>query len=150
MSPNQDPTTGRFVKGNTAARGQQPRLRRVMGKEASDDDMREIVRTAIKQAKKGDNRARTFLASYLIGKPRVAKRHGPRLDLGELRTATQCGQAAAEVARAAAAGEIDVDTARDLAALVSLASDTQRLGAIEEELEQLRAALAGKTVTGWN
>lgn len=64
---------GRFVKGHSGnPRGRpidQYKYLRKMGAAVSAREWREIIRKAVEQAKRGDPRAREWLAHYLMGKP---------------------------------------------------------------------------------
>jgi len=67
--------TGRFVKGTSGnPNGRKPKDREVRYYEitmsaCTYDEWKDIIKTAVKQAKRGDAQARKFLADYLIGPP---------------------------------------------------------------------------------
>jgi len=65
---------GRFAKGNSGGPGRPSKKReeRFYGitlRACTFKDWREIVKTAVRQAKTGDTMARKFLADYIIGPP---------------------------------------------------------------------------------
>ncbi|MEL7626970.1 MAG: DUF5681 domain-containing protein [Anaerolineaceae bacterium] len=66
---------GRFVKGHSGnPTGRAPRVReerfyQITLSTVTFDDWKEIVTKAVAQAKSGDDKARKFLADYLIGPP---------------------------------------------------------------------------------
>ena len=66
---------GKFVKGSSGnPRGRLPKEREekyyeIMAGEATPDRWREIIRTAIRQAERGDAQARKWLSDYLMGPP---------------------------------------------------------------------------------
>ncbi len=71
---DQDPTTGKFVKGNKASPGRPPKEREaryydVLMSTVTFEDWKEIVLKAKDQAKRGDAVARKWLADYLVGAP---------------------------------------------------------------------------------
>lgn len=68
---------GTFAKGNPGGPGRPPRATeseymRILMDACPPDVFREIVERAIADAKAGDATARTWLASYLVGKPSAA------------------------------------------------------------------------------
>ena len=75
-SGGRDRTNGRFTSGNGFGRGnpfsaRQARLRTALLEAVSDDDLKAIVQTLIKQAKYGDAASTRLLFEYAIGKPQV-------------------------------------------------------------------------------
>jgi hypothetical protein len=69
-----DPKTGRFLPGNKFAKGRPPKkyeieLYESFNKVVTKEDWEEIIRIAVKQAKRGDKWARDFLADRVLGKP---------------------------------------------------------------------------------
>lgn len=69
---------GRFVKGHSGGPGRpskkrEERFYEITLRACTFKDWREIIKTAVKQAKTGDTAARKFLADYIIGPP--AQRH---------------------------------------------------------------------------
>lgn len=68
-----DPSTGKFVKGNTLGRGQLVQRRAkhyldLISKCVTDDDMKKIVKRAVRDAKQGNDRARKWISEHLIGR----------------------------------------------------------------------------------
>lgn len=71
---DQDPVTGKFVKGNKASPGRKPKERElryydILMSTVTFEVWAEIVKKAAEQAKKGDQAARKWLADYLVGPP---------------------------------------------------------------------------------
>ena len=71
-----DPHTGRFLPGNQAAKGHGRPSRPVeleiletFNATVSKSDWIDIIKVAVKLAKRGDYRAREWLADRVIGKP---------------------------------------------------------------------------------
>ena len=71
---------GRFAKGNQVAKGngggpgrpskeREERFMEITLSAITFADWKKIVQVAAKQAKRGDNQARKFLADYLLGPP---------------------------------------------------------------------------------
>lgn len=70
---DQDPKTGRFVKGNRASPGRRPRkveddLQRILF-EKTRSEWENIVKAMIEAAKEKNVYAARFIAEYAIGKP---------------------------------------------------------------------------------
>jgi hypothetical protein len=70
----QDPTTGRFVQGNRAGRGnplarRANQLRVALYRECSADDLAAVIRRLIDKAKGGDVAASKVLLERLLGPP---------------------------------------------------------------------------------
>jgi len=68
-----DPVTGKFVKGNKAGgrktRPVEQRYLERFKKCVSVDDIDEIIKVAVKGAKRGDPQDRKFIFDYLVGQP---------------------------------------------------------------------------------
>jgi len=78
---------GQFVKGNSGGPGRPKKEREEKFLEITQSactysDWRKIIKRAVEQAKRGDSRARKFLADYLLGPPR--QRHELMGTLGNL------------------------------------------------------------------
>ena len=76
VSNGRNRTNGRFTSGNGFGRGnpfsaRQARLRTALLEAVSDDDLKAIVQTLIKQAKYGDAASTRLLFEYTVGKPQV-------------------------------------------------------------------------------
>jgi hypothetical protein len=65
---------GRFTAGNKAGQHYMVRrfaqVRTLIHKSVTDEDVVEIVKTAVEQAKQGDGEARKWIFERLIGKPK--------------------------------------------------------------------------------
>jgi hypothetical protein len=71
---NQDPNSGKFVKGNKASPGRPPKEREgryydILMTTVTFEVWGKIVQKAADQAVKGDQAARKWLADYLVGPP---------------------------------------------------------------------------------
>lgn len=62
---------GQFTKGNAAAKGRRTRreYQTAFDSGCSPQDMEEIVRVAVQQAKQGDHIARAWLGTYALQRP---------------------------------------------------------------------------------
>ena len=134
---------GRFAKGNSASTGRRgDPLRSAIRAAVSAQDIEAIVGRLLASAKRGSIAASKLLLGYALGTPRPMEQH-VRLDLGKLDTTESCSTAAALVARSAAAGEIDLESAKQVSELIAFASDGHRIEELEQGLEALRQQLAG-------
>lgn len=135
---------GTFARGNTAARGRQSASSRLRGElEAAVDGptWTAIVERAVAQARRGDRHARSFLASYLLGKPRTQAASVEAFALGKLDTISCVADASARLARAAAAGRIDLWAAREIAGLLEAVRSALETVDVERRLEAIEERL---------
>jgi len=94
VSDGQDPTTGRFLPGNRAAKGnatprKTARFRNALLSCVTPQDFREVVQALMTAAKSGDVSAAKLFLQYVVGTPGDVEMH-ERLIVLE-RTLTQRG-----------------------------------------------------------
>jgi hypothetical protein len=134
-----DAASGRFLPGN---RGRPPGTKHRLTK-ALDGPLNEageaIVRKVIELALVGDVGALRLCLDRIFPVPKGRTVH---IDLPVLKTARDALEAKAQVVEAAAAGEIDLEQAGELARLVDGYAEAHRLIALEERLASLEARLA--------
>ena len=85
MQANGRDKLGRFAHGNPGGPGRPPLNREreyleTLTAACTVDDWREICQRAVKDAKKGDHRARDWLTKYLVGEPRPVPDMPPDAD----------------------------------------------------------------------
>lgn len=119
--------SGRFTKGNKAGRGN-PNWRRLAEHQAAvreaiePGELRALLRKLYTDAMKGDAMAARTVLDRCLGRPREEPAPLVDLDVGELRDNEQVFAAARRVIRAAFAGEVPPDAARDLLSVLNVGS----------------------------
>jgi hypothetical protein len=115
---------GRFRPGNAVALGNRGRrdacrIKRRLDAAVTDQDVDEIVRAAVRSAKRGDRHARAFIFDHLRGKPRTAPADPLHVEgLPKIVNEEDAARAAAHLVEQVAAGEVSPDAAAHLARLI--------------------------------
>lgn len=128
---------GRFRPGNRASSGrrtQRAQLAAAFREAVTPAEVAGIARRLVGKAAKGDTYAARVLLDRTIGRPITAPPAASILDLGPLDSAERCAAAAALVAREAAAGAVDLDTARALSDLIAAALRAFELADLEQRV----------------
>lgn len=144
---NERDSHGRFSRGNRAAVGRSNRRdgwRHALRDAVTDDDWREIVRKAIEQARSGDENARRFVAEYALGKPRPMETV-TSVDLGNLSSVHEVVDATVKLVRAAGAGEVSLEAATRVGALLAATRETLEVRDLEERLKELERRLLDRS-----
>lgn len=132
---------GRFAKGNQAGRGNPVLVRahalRNAFRDAVDPTEFSLLAMAmLRQAQKGDVAAARLVLEYCIGRPRQQEAE-VAVDLGKLDSARGVRVAFGALASAAAAGQIDVETALAIGNLLRGAVVASELADAEAVREQI-------------
>jgi hypothetical protein len=137
---------GRFTVGNQAARANRgARMRRALETaaraEGDEERLVQVLRALHAQAVSGDVAAARTWLEHVVGRPRERR---PDIDVAlpaAMATREDFGHAFVDLARVAAAGELDVDAARGLAALLTTAAE-HVIGEGFGSTEAIRAVVA--------
>jgi len=113
---------GRFKPGNAAAKGhgrKSCRYKRLMSSAVTDDDLREIINRAVKDARKGNRHARAFIFDRVQGRPRIAPADPISVPgLPEIVDEETAIKAAAHIVAQVADGKLAPDDAQQLTRLI--------------------------------
>lgn len=137
--------TGRFAKGNKAGTLKIHPLKRQLRSAVSDADYAAIVKKAVLQAKQGDDKARSFLVSYTLGRPITMDRI-TKIELPNLDDLDGCAKAASVVVQAVTAGTLGLAEGLRLIDMLDGVAAILETQAMETRITELETRIGGVDV----
>jgi hypothetical protein len=145
--PCSEKKRGRFLQGNAASRARgRPRneYREALQAAITPADLAAIASRARTQALEGDRHARSFIADYMLGRPRVMDRDSGPVLL-RVTTPAECVTANARILDALSRGQITPEEARNIAAVVDGARQALELVDLATRVAELENQRNGRT-----
>jgi len=135
---------GKFLKGEWKGGPGNPQIRRLaaykkaLHETITEEDARAIFQNLATQARDGDLEATKVLIPYLLGRPKVQE-SDIKINLPKLQTTSDLLEANSSILASIAAGDVTLEEAAQLGAIVDLSRKTLELCEFEQRLIALEA-----------